>query len=172
MKRFALTTIVLLCCLAFAGSVFAGGRDHNYKEFYFGDDFHKSAAGIHMNYLDIHWGAEGVKDITFQVSAWKGQVDWMDMYFVGEKDGKKYIVYKLSSKKQMGKKFCYNDCLHKQYRDTMFFEPPAGPFELKTGEVWWVFRHGALVYHVVWSMKDNSMEWYKAEDKEAPPVLK
>jgi hypothetical protein len=172
MKRYALTTIVFLCCLAFAASAFAAGRDHNYKEFFFGEDYHKSPGGIHMNYMAIHWNDQGVQDISFHISSWKGQIDWMDMYFIGEKDGKKYVIYKLSDKKQMGQKFCYTGCPEKSYRDTMYFEPPVGPFDLKTGEVWWVYRHGANIFHVVWSMKDNSMEWYKAEDKEAPPVLK
>ena len=171
MKRFALVSLVLICSMAFTATAFAGARNAGYEEFFFGDSFHKSPAGIHVNYMNLKWDANGVTEFKYQVSAWKGKLVWDDLYFVGSKDGNPVIVFKLSDKQKMGKEFCYLDCKTKSYLDTMFVAPAAGPFDGETGQVWFVFSHGGQVYHIVWDIKSNQRAWHKAEDKPAPPAL-
>lgn len=171
MKRVAITTLVILCCIAMAGAAYADMRKAGDKALYFGESFHKSPVGIKLTYLDLRWNEQGVTQLKYEISAWKGKIVWEDLYFVGTKDGKQAIVYKLSDKQKMGKEFCYLECLYKAYLDTMFVAPAVGPFDGETGEVWFVFRHGGQFYHVVWEIKTNKIAWYKLQDKPAPPVM-
>jgi hypothetical protein len=170
MRRIVVAGLVLLLCIAIAQVAFAEIKTHPYKEFFFGDSFHKSPAGVKLNYLELKYDKRGAYEFNFEFSAWKGKVVWDDMLFVCNcpEKGKPQITWKLSSKKKMGKEFCYLDCLHKAYRDRLIIEPPAKPFDGETGQVWYIVRHGGQGYHIVWDLKSNTIEWFKAEDKPVP----
>lgn len=171
MKRFALLLIVAFCLLALAATAFAEGRNHKFKEFYFGDSYHKSPAGVGISYVKAKWTANGMSEMNFEISAFKGKVAWDDMYLVDEVDGKQVITYKLSDKRKMGKVMCYIECVNKKFVEKLFFEPNAGPFTMEKGQVWYVFSHGGWKYHVIWEMAGNTMAWYKAADKPVPPMM-
>jgi len=168
MKRFALAVLVVLIGVAVASSAFAGAREREFKELYFGDSFHKSPAGIKLTDLQVYWNEQGVTQFRFELSAWKGKIVWDDVYFVGKKDGNPVLAYKLSDKQKLGLEFCVLDCPFKRYYDTLYITTPVGPFDGETGEVWFMFHFGGQVYEVIWSLKTNEVNWYKAQDKPAP----
>ena len=105
MKRYASALMVIIALVAFSATVFAAGRIHKTKEFYFGDDYHKSPAGVRLSYLDLKWDDTGVSRFIFTIAAFRKKVIWEDMYFVSTVKGKTGIVYKLSDHQKMGKSF-------------------------------------------------------------------
>lgn len=172
MKRFAIATLTILCCVAISGVAMAGMRSHDYEHVSFGDTFHKDPAGINLNYMKIRWDKNGVTELRFEFSVWKGKPVWNDTYIVGKKDGKEVILYKLSSKKKLDKEFCFTECLHKKVDENHFFTTPIGPFDIESGQVWWVISYGADKAHVIWDIKSNRISWYKASQRKAPPMAK
>lgn len=172
MKRFAIVAIIFLWCFAFSGAAIAKMRSHDYEHISFGDTHHKDPAGINLNYMKIRWNAKGVSQLEFTLSVWKGKPIWNDTYIVGKKDGKEVILYKLSDKQKMDKEFCYIECLHKKAEESHYFTTPVGPFDIESGQVWWVFSYGPEKAHVIWDLKSNRVSWYKASQRKAPPMAK
>lgn len=172
MKKIIITSLLVVFCLSLALPAVADYREHPYKEFFFGDSFHKSPSAVKLNFLKVQWNDQGVSELKFKISAWKGRVVWQDLYFVGQKGDQQVIAYKLSDKMKMGQEICLLDCPYKTYLDTMYFVPPVTPFNLETGQIWFVFTHGKQFYHIVWDMKSDEINWFKAEDKPLPTIFK
>ena len=170
MKKLWITMLIALFSLSLCTLAIAESETHNEKEFTFGTNYHKDP-GIKINYLQINWDENGITSLRHNVSALKQKIKWDDLLFVGEKDGKKQILFRHSSKRNYEPyTICYLECLHKAVLETLFFDHVAQGFDRKNGEVWYIFRNPATnkVYHIVWTLADNSLAWYKAEDKPLP----
>lgn len=171
MRRFVITIFIIACVVAFAGTTFAEKRDAKAKQIYFGESYHKSPAGISLTEMSISWDETGVTKFKYILTAYKGKTTWEDVYFVSTSNEKTGIVYRMSDNRKMKQEFCYLECLHKREDNTIYYTPHAGPFDIESGQVWFVFSFGNEKVYVIWEMKTNKLDWYKASDKQAPPMM-
>jgi len=171
MKRFFVVIFIIALVVSFAGSAIAAGRIAAFKKLYFGDSFHKSPAGIQLCEMSISWDEAGVTKLKYILSAFKGKTTFVDLYFISTYKDKTGIVYKMSDHRKMGQTFCNLECVDKRENNTLLLTPSAGPFDLDSGQVWFEFKFDDQTVYVIWEMKTNKLDWYKAGDKQVPPMM-
>jgi hypothetical protein len=145
---------------ALATYALAGMKEHDSTKLPFGASYHKSPAGMSLNYLRAEWNADGLTHLQYQVAAFKGHVTLNDMLIVTGGQ----TIYKRSDHKKLGMDFSYTDLTQaKGFFDNIYFPTPIKPFDEATSEIMWLVSYMENGQKkdvvVVWTLKGNTIDW-------------
>jgi len=167
MRKSVVTLLFVALLVVAVATVWADNREKKNIEMYFGASFHKSPAGVHLNYLQAKWDENGLNYVQYQITPWKGITTYKDMYVVN----KGQVLYKLSKDRQLNVQMSYQLTAQKNYLDHVYLNPTIKPFDYENSEIWWIvgFKNEGKeeLVAVIWHMKDNKLEWKPF--KEQPP---
>jgi hypothetical protein len=161
MRKALFVLIVLVVTAAFLTLALAETRENNGSiKLPFGGSYHKSVAEKSLNYLRAVWDANGLRELGYQVGAFRGKVTLVDVYVVNGGQ----TLYKRSEHKKLGIDLSYTDLTEaKTFFDRVYFPTPIKPFTMEAGEIWWLVNYiengEQKDVVVIWTMKDNKVDW-------------